>query len=113
MMSQNVINNTAYNYLSYYGISMKHLDEIKKLVVESTNTKFYLYKRLCELAPNSRFTEERFWFIVETDAEENRKLMDDIGKNFLINVVKRTRTKNKKGRHVGVGNLLLKIKVFK
>ena len=51
-MNQNVINNTAYNYLSYYGISMKHLNEIKKLVVESTNTKFYLYKRLCELAPN-------------------------------------------------------------
>ena len=84
MMNQNIINNTAYDYLSYFGISMKHLDEIKTFVVESMNTKFYLYKRLCELVPNSRVTEERCWFIVEIDAEENRKLLDDIGKIFLI-----------------------------
>ena len=84
MMNQNIINNTAYDYLSYFGISMKHLDEIKTFVVESMNTKFYLYKRLCELVPNSRVTEERCWFIVEIDAEENRKLLDDIGKKFLI-----------------------------
>ena len=111
MMNQNVINNTAYNYFSYYGISMKHLDKIKKLVVESTNIKFYLYKRLCELVLNSRVTEERCWFTTEIDAEESRKLVDEIGKNFLINVVKRT--KNKKGHHVEVGNLFLKIKGFK
>ena len=84
MMNQNIINNTAYDYLSYFGINMKHLDEIKTFVVESMNTKFYLYKRLCELVPNSRVTEERCWFIVEIDAEENRKLLDNIGKNFLI-----------------------------
>ena len=84
MMNQNIINNTAYDYLSYFGISMKHLDEIKTFVVESMNTKFYLYKRLCELVPNSRVTEERCWFIVEIDAEENRKLLDDIAKKFLI-----------------------------
>ena len=84
MMNQNIINNTAYDYLSYFGINMKHLDEIKTFLVETMNTKFYLYKRLCELVPNSRVTEERCWFIVEIDAEENRKLLDNIGKNFLI-----------------------------
>ena len=84
MMNQNIINNTAYDYLSYFGINMKHLDEIKTFLVESMNTKFYLYKRVCELVPNSRVTEERCWFIVEIDAEENRKLLDNIGKNFLI-----------------------------
>ena len=55
---------------------MEHLDEIKKLVVESTKTKFYLYKRLCELVLNSRVTEESCSFIVEIDAEENKNLMD-------------------------------------
>ena len=55
---------------------MEHFDEIKRLVVESTKTKFYLYKRLCELVLNSRVTEESCSFIVEIDAEENKNLMD-------------------------------------
>ena len=84
-----------------------------ELVVESTKTKFYLYKRLCELASNSRVTEEKCSFLVEINAEENRKLVEDIEKNFLMKAVKRTRTKNKKGCYTEVGNLFLKIKVFK
>ena len=40
-------------------------------------------------------------------------LVEDLKKNFLINVIKRTRVQNKKGRHTEVGNLLIKIKVFK
>ena len=68
-MNKNIIHNTAYNYLSNYHLSMKHLDEIQKLVVESTKAKFYLKKRLCELAPNSRVTEESCSFIVEIDAK--------------------------------------------
>ena len=66
-MNKNVIHNTAYNYLSGYHISMGHLEEMEKLVVESSNTKFYLYKRLCELAPNSRVTNQKCAFIVEID----------------------------------------------
>ena len=47
-MNQNVIQNTAYNYLSSYKLSMEYLEEMKKLVAESTKTKFYLCKRLWE-----------------------------------------------------------------
>ena len=45
-MNKNKINNRAYNYLHACHISMEHLEEIEKLVVESakTKTKFYLYK---------------------------------------------------------------------
>ena len=44
-MNKNEINNRAYNYLHGYHISMQQLEEIEKLVVESTKTKikFYLY----------------------------------------------------------------------
>ena len=45
-MNKNVIHNTAHNYLSGYDISMEHLEEMVKLVMESSNTKFYFYKRL-------------------------------------------------------------------
>ena len=58
-MNKNVIHNTAYNYLSGYYISMEHLEEMEKLVVGSSNTKFYLYKHLCDLAPNSHVANEK------------------------------------------------------
>ena len=112
-MNKNVIHNTAYNYLIDYHLSMEHLDEIQKLVVASTKMKFCLCKRLCELAPNSRVTEESCSFIVETDAEEKENLVDNIGKNFLIKIIKRTRLDKKKSRYTEVGNLFWKTKVFK
>ena len=52
-MNQNVIHNIAYNYLSSYKLSLENFEEMKKLVAESTKTKFYLYKRLCEWVLNS------------------------------------------------------------
>ena len=112
-MNKNVIHNTAYNYLSGYHISTEHFEEMEKLVVESSNTKFYLYKRLCELAPKSWVTNEKCAFIVEIDAEENRKLVDDMQRIFIIKVLNRTTADKKRGRHTEVGNLFLKIKIFK
>ena len=69
---------------------MEHLEEMEKLVVESSNTEFYLCKCLCELAPNSRVTNEKCAFIVEIDAKENRKLVDNMDRIFIIKVLKRT-----------------------
>ena len=81
-MNQNVIHNTAYNYLSSYKLNMEHFEEMKKLVAESIKTKFYLYKRLCEWALNSQVTEAKCLFVVEIDAEENRGLVEDLEKTF-------------------------------
>ena len=97
-MNKNEINNRAYNYLHGYHISMEHLEEIEKLVVESikTKTKFYLHKKLRELAPNSWVTKEASSFIVQIDNEENRNLVDDIQRSFLIRILKRTRPNKKR-----------------
>ena len=111
-MNKNVIHNTAHNYLSGYHISMEHLHEMEKLVVESSNTNFCLDKRLCELAPNSRVITKKCAFIVEIDAEENRKLVDNMQRIFIINVLKKTTADKKRRRHTEVGNLFLKIKVL-
>ena len=89
-MNKNIIHNTVYNYLSGYHISMEHLEEMEKIVVESSNTKFYLYKPLYKLAPNSQVTNEKCAFIVEIDAKENRKLVDNMQRIFIIKVLKRT-----------------------
>ena len=110
-MNQNVIHNTACNYLSSYKLSMEHFEEMKKLVAESTKMKFYLYKRLCKWAPNSQVTTGKCLFVVEIDAEEG--LVGDLEKNFLMKVVGSTRTQNKKGHHAEVGSLFLKLKVLK
>ena len=112
-MNKNIIHNTAYNYLSDYRLSMEHLDEIQKLVVANIKMKFCLCKRLCKLAPNSRVTEESCSFIVEIDAEEKENQVDNIGKKFLIKIIKRTRPDKKKSCYTEVGNLFLKMKVFK
>ena len=111
-MNKTVIHNTVYNYLCGYHISMEHLQEMEKLVVESSNTKFYLYKRLCKLAPKNQLTNEKCALIVEIDSKENRKLVDDMQRIFIIKVLKRTIADKKRGRHTEVGNLFLKIKGF-
>ena len=78
----NVIHNAAYNYLSSYKLNMEHFEEIKKLVAESTKTKFYLYKRLCKWVCNSQVTEGKCLFAVEIDAEQNRGLVEDLNKKL-------------------------------
>ena len=112
-MNKNVIHNTAHNYLSGYDISMEHLEEMVKLVMESSNTKFYFYKRLWELVPNSQVTNKKCAFIVEIDAEQNRKLVGNMQRISIIKVLKRTAADKKRERHREVGNLFLKIKVVK
>ena len=113
-MNKNKFNNRVYNYLHGYHTSMKQLEEIEKLVVENTKpkTKFHLYKKLCNLVPNSWVITEASSFIVEIDSEENRNLADNIQRTFLIRVVKRIRP-NKKRHHMKVGNIFFKIKVSK
>ena len=45
-MNKNAIHNTAYNYyLSGYHISIEYLEEMEKLVVESSNTKCHQTSR--------------------------------------------------------------------
>ena len=94
-MNQNVIHNTAYDYLSSYKLSIEHFEEMKKLVGKSTKTIFFIYERLSEWVLNSQVTEGKCSFVVEIDAEENRGLVEDLEKNFLIKVVGSARTKNK------------------
>ena len=96
-MNKNVIYNTVHNYLSGYDISMEHLEEMVKLVMESSNTKFYLYKHLWELVPNSQVTNEKCAFIIEIDPKENRKLIDNMQRIFKIKVLKRTTADKKRG----------------
>ena len=58
-------------------------------------------------------TKEKSSFVVEIAVEKNRRLVKDLDEHFLINVIKRTMVQNKKGHHTEVGNLFVKIKVFK
>ena len=107
-MNQNVIHNTAYDYLNSYKLSMEHFKETKKLLAESTKMKFYLCKRFCEWLSNIRVTEGKYLFVVETDAVENRGLVEDLEKNFLMKVVGSTKNKRNKGCNTEVQNLFLK-----
>ena len=87
---------------------------MKELIINSTKTKYYLFKRLCELMLNSQLEEEnKRWLIVEINYKENCGLINDLSKIFLTKVIKYKRTNQKQaGRNVA-GNLFMKIKVFK
>ena len=88
-MNQNIIRNTAYNYLHGYRLSLTYLEEMQQLAAEGKKTRYHIYKWLCELAPNSRVMNDRCEFVVEIDAEENTDLVNDLQKLFLVKVLKR------------------------
>ena len=49
--------------------------------------------------PNNRVTNEKCTFILEIDAEENRKLVDNMQEVFIIKVLKRTTADKKRMPH--------------
>ena len=98
-MNQNVTKNSVYDYLHGYRLSMVHLEEIQQLVAENKNTKYFIYKRLCELALNSRVINDKHGFIVEIDSEENRDLVDVLQKLFFVKVLKRATADSRVGNH--------------
>ena len=112
-MNQNVIKNTAYNYLHDYRLSMVHLEEKQRLVAVGRKMKYHIYKRLCELAPNSQVIDDKYGFVVEVDSEENTDLVDNLQKLLFVKVLKRATTDTKLGNHTVVGNLFVKLKIFK
>ena len=94
-------------------LMMVHLEEIQQLVAVGRKRKYHIYKRLCELAPNSRVIDNKYGFVVEIDSEENRDLVDDLQKLFFVKVLKRATADTKVRNHVVVGNLFIKLKIFK
>ena len=73
----------------------------------------FTFKRLCQLAPNSRVKEDKRWFVVEINCKENRQLVNILTRIFLTNILKSTRPSQKKGRHVVVGDLFRKVNAYK
>ena len=112
-MNQNLIKNTAYNYLHDYRLNMVHLEDIQQLVVVVKKKKYHIYKRLCELAPNSQVIDNKYWFVVKIDYQENRDLVDNLQKLFFKKVLKKATPDTKVGNHALVGNLFKKLKMFK
>ena len=43
---------------------------------------YYIYKKICELATNSFVITSENWFDIETDAEQNEKLLKNLTKNI-------------------------------
>ena len=96
-----------------YRLSMVHLEDIKQLAAVVRKTKYHIYKRLCELAPNSQVIDNKYGFVVEIDYEENRDLVDNPQKLFFVKLLKKATADTEVGNHTLVGNLLKKLKMFK
>ena len=77
-MDRNTAKIIADNYVSMYRIRTNDLHgSIIENIIERDYKKqnYHIYKKICELATNSFVITSENWFDVETDAEQNEKLL--------------------------------------
>ena len=75
-MDKNTAIIPANNYVSTYGINTNDLDGLINIIQRSYDKQnYYIYKKICELANNSFVITAEKCFVVETDAEQNEKLL--------------------------------------
>ena len=75
-MDKNTATIPANNYVSTYGINTNDLDGLINIIQRSYDKQnYYIYKKICELANNSFVITAEKCFDVETDAEQNEKLL--------------------------------------
>ena len=58
-------------------------DEKLCALLQKNETNYLIYKRICELVPNSFVLSSQNWFDVEIDADENGKLVEDLNKKVV------------------------------
>ena len=110
-MDKNTAKILANNYVSTYGINTNDLDGLINIIQRDYNKqKYYIYKKICELANNSFVITAKKCFDVEKDVEQNEKILKDLTNMFLI--------KNICSRRVNTGrcttsNLYRTIRVYK
>ena len=73
----------------------------------------YIHKTICELAVNSFVVTSKKWLDVETDTEQNERLLKDITTKFLTKLLKSRRVEKKIGHGFEISNLLRTIRIFK
>ena len=77
-MDKNRVKIIANNYVSTYGINTNDLDGLIIIIQRDyTKQNYYIHKKICELASNSFVITAEKFFDVETDAEQNEKLLKD------------------------------------
>ena len=83
-MDKNTAKIIANTYVSTYGINTNDLDGVIDIQRDYNRQSYYTYKKICELANNSFVITAETFFDVETDAEQNEKLLKDLTNMFLI-----------------------------
>ena len=83
-MDKNAAKIIADNDVSTYGIDANDLDGVINIQRDYSRQSCYIYKKICELANNSFVITAKKFFDVETDAEQNEKLLKDLTNTFLI-----------------------------
>ena len=78
-------------------------------LVQKNETDYLIYKRICELVPNSFVFASQDWFDIEIDADENGKLMEYLNKKVLTKFLSSRQDRIMSGE---LGNLYLTLRVF-
>ena len=88
-LSENGIENIATNYEYLYGIYTIH-EELKALFRSKGDNKFFIFKFLC-VKLGRLLGEGCGYFRTELNYDQNRKLIEDIERKYIIKVIERKR----------------------
>ena len=80
------------------------------VLVQKNETDYLIYEGICKPVPSRFVVSSQNWFDVETDADENGKLVEDLNKKVLTKFSRSRQDRKISGE---LGNLYLTLRVFK
>ena len=97
--------------LSRYNLdeSKENFNILKKVIQKK---EYSIYEEIFKLIETRRIIELKSRsIIIETDAENNSKLLDDISKKYFIKEISQRRVEKKIGHGYVLGNLFITLKI--
>ena len=93
LLNANQIINIASEYRSWYNLTEKEEDEIKKIIIEKGNKKFYIFRYIA-IVKNFLILSKKLKFTVEIPAVRERFFMEELNKACYVKVLKRRTINN-------------------
>ena len=110
-MNSYVENNQIRNYHSRYNLDEieENFNILKKVIQKK---EYLIYKETFKWIETCRIIESKSRsIIIEIDAENNGKLLDDISKKYLIKMISQREIERKIGHGYVLGNLCITLKI--
>ena len=92
-LDANQIINIASEYRSFYNLKKEEEEEIKKILIEKGNKKFYIFRYIA-FVKNFLITSKNLKFTIKIPAIRERLFMEELNKACYVKVLKRKTINN-------------------